>query len=102
MEPWSIGIISFFVMMFMVFVGVPIFISMLVAAFGGFVALYGGDMTMALTQFTNAPFNLGANYNYAVLPMFMLLGALTGETGIAEGAFSSMKSFLGRIKGGIW
>lgn len=101
MEPWSIGIISFFVMMFMVFVGVPIFISMLVAAFGGFVALYGGDMTMALTQFTNAPFNLGANYNYAVLPMFMLLGALTGETGIAEGAFSSMKSFLGRIKGGL-
>lgn len=101
MEPWLIGVICFLVMMFMVFVGVPIFISMLVSAFGGFVALYNGDLTMALTQFTNAPFNLGANYNYAVLPMFMLLGALTGETGIAEGAFTSMKAFLGRIKGGL-
>lgn len=101
MEPWLIGVISFLFMMFMVFGGIPVFISMLVAAFGGFVALYHGDMTMVLTQFTNAPFNLGANYNYAVLPMFMLLGALAGETGIGEGAFSSMKAFLGRIKGGL-
>lgn len=101
MEPWLIGIIFFFVMMFFVFIGVPIFISMLVAAFSGFITLYNGDLTMVYTQFTSAPFNLGANYNYAVLPMFMLLGALTGETGIAEGAFSSLKSFLGRIRGGL-
>ncbi len=101
MEPWVIGIICFLLMMFMVFVGIPVFVSMMMASFVGFIALYGGDMTMALTQFTNAPFNLGANYNYAVLPMFMLLGALTGDTGIAEGAFKAMKAYLGRIKGGL-
>jgi len=100
-DPWMIGVITFLAMMIMVFAGVPIFVSMMVASFGGFVALYGGDVTMAVTQFTNAPFNLGANYNYAVLPMFMLLGALTGETGIAKGAFTSMKAFLGRIQGGL-
>lgn len=101
MEAWVIGILVFLLMVTMVFVGIPIFISMLVASFIGFAALYSGDLTMALTQFTNAPFNLGANYNYAVLPMFMLLGALAGETGIAEGAFASLKAFLGRIKGGL-
>lgn len=101
MESYVIGLIIFLFMMFLVFVGIPVFISMLVSAFVGFAALYNGDFTMAITQFTNAPFNLGANYNYAVLPMFMLLGALAGETGIAEGAFASMKAFLGRIKGGL-
>ncbi len=101
MEPWAIGILCFLLMMFMVFVGISVFVSMMVASFVGFIALYGGDMTMVLTQFTNAPFNLGANYNYAVLPMFMLLGSLTGDTGIAEGAFTSMKAFLGRIRGGL-
>jgi len=101
MEPWLIGLIMFAFMLAMVFFGIPVFISMLVSSFIGFVVLYGGDFTMALTQFTNAPFNLGANYNFAVLPMFMLLGALAGETGIAEGAFKSVKAFLGRISGGL-
>lgn len=101
MEPWSIGLLVFLLMMVIVFVGVPVFVAMLVSAFVGFVALNGGDLTLAITQFTNAPFNLGANYNYAVLPMFMLLSALADETGIAKGAFASIKMFLGRIRGGL-
>ncbi|MCI8538556.1 MAG: TRAP transporter large permease [Oscillospiraceae bacterium] len=100
MEPWLIGILVFLLMMVMVFAGFPIFVSMLSCAFLGFVVLYGGDPKMALNIFTTYPFELGANYDYAVLPMFMLVGALAGETGIAEGAFSSMRAFLGRIKGG--
>lgn len=96
-----VGIITFLGMMVMVFIGVPVFISMLSACFVGFIVLYGGDMTMVITQFTTAPFELGGNYNYAVLPMFMLVGALAGATGIAEGAFDSMKAWLGRIKGGL-
>ena len=101
MEPWLVGILAFLLMMVMVFTGIPVFISMLVSALVGFVVLFDGTWTMALTQFTQAPFNLGANYNYAVLPMFMLVGALAGETGIAEGAFRSMHAWLGRIKGGL-
>jgi tripartite ATP-independent transporter DctM subunit len=88
-------------MMALVFAGIPIFISMLTAAFAGFIILSSGNLTLMLTKFTTAPFDLSANYNYAVLPMFMLVGALAGETGIAEGAFASMKAWLGRIKGGL-
>ena len=101
MEPWLVGLIIFAIMMVMVFAGIPIFVSMLSCAFLGFVVLYGGDMKMALNIFTTYPFDLGANYNYAVLPMFMLVGALAGETGIAEGAFKSVHAFLGRVKGGL-
>ncbi len=96
-----VGLIAFLVMMVMIFCGIPVFVSMLVAAFGGFMVLYGGNPVMMVTKFTTAPFELGANYNYAVLPMFMLVGALAGETGIANGAFSAMKSWLGRVKGGL-
>ena len=101
MPAWLIGLIVFGIRMVMVFAGIPIFLSMLTCAFFGFVALYGGDMKMALNIFTTYPFDLGANYNYAVLPMFMLVGALAGETGIAEGAFKSVHAFLGRVKGGL-
>ena len=95
-----VGIITFLVMMAMVFAGIPVFISMLVTACGGFIALYHGNVLMMVTKFTTAPFELGANYNFAVLPMFMLVGTLAGETGIAGGAFSAMKTWLGRVKGG--
>lgn len=96
-----VGIVTFLVMMVMVFAGIPVFISMMVSACGGFVVLFHGDITMMLTKFTTAPFEYGADYNFAVLPMFMLVGALAGETGIAGGAFDAMKKWLGRVKGGL-
>ena len=89
-----VGLVTFLVMMVMIFAGIPVFVSMLASAFGGFIALYQGNLTMMITKFTTAPFELGANYNYAVLPMFMLVGALAGETGIAGGAFAAMKAWL--------
>lgn len=101
MEPWLIGLIVFGLMLVMVFAGIPLFVSLLSCTFIGFVWLYGGDLKMALNMFTTYPFDLGGNYNYAVLPMFMLVGALAGETGIAEGAFQSVHAFLGRVKGGL-
>ncbi len=96
-----IGLVFFAAMMVMIFAGIPVFISMLVASFGGFIAISFGVMNMTMTQFTDSIFNLGANYNFAVLPLFMLVGALAGATGIAEGAFNSMHKWLGRVKGGL-
>lgn len=101
MSAWVIGLLVFAIMLIMVFAGIPIFVSLLSCSFLGFAWLYGGDLKMALNIFTTYPFELGANYNYAVLPMFMLVGALAGETGIAEGAFKAIHTFLGRVKGGL-
>ena len=96
-----IGIIFFLIMMVMIFCGIPVFISMLTASLAGLVVIMHGNPTMMLTQFTQGVYNLGANYNYAVLPLFSLVGALVGETGVAEGAFACLESWLKRIKGGL-
>ena len=96
-----IGIIFFLIMMVMIFCGIPVFISMLTASLAGLVVIMHGNPTMMLTQFTQGVYNLGANYNYAVLPLFSLVGALVGETGVAEGAFSCLESWLKRVKGGL-
>ncbi|MCF0229824.1 MAG: TRAP transporter large permease subunit [Parasporobacterium sp.] len=94
-----IGIGIFVLLMVLVFMGIPIWISMLGSAFLGFLLLGGGKILSL--QFTQAPFSLGANYTYAVLPLFMLVGSLAGETGIAQGAFEAMNKWLGRTRGGI-
>ena len=96
-----IGIIVFVIMMVLIFMGVPIFVSLLSSSFVGFLWFTGGNPALMLSKFTATPFDLAANYNYAVFPMFMLVGALAGETGIAGGAFKAMHSWLGRIRGGL-
>ena len=101
MSPALIGVIFFLLMMVMIFVGIPVFISMLVSAFFGFIVINGGNMAMVLTQFTTGIYGLGANYNYAVLPMFALVGTLVAETGIAEGAFNCFHRWLSRVRGGL-
>ena len=101
MSAAAIGGIVFLIMMVLIFMGVPIFVSLMSSAFIGFLWVMDGNTAMMLTKFTATPFDLAANYNYAVFPMFMLVGSLAGETGIAGGAFKAMHSWLGRIKGGL-
>ena len=86
-----IGLLVFAGMLVLVLLGVPIFLSMLAGSFVGFILL--GGIRMMVVQFTTAPFSLGANYTYAVLPLFMLVGSLASVTGIAQGAFDSMRSY---------
>ncbi len=100
MSAATIGILCFLLMMFMVFVGIPVFISMLTASMVGFLALSGGNPAMMYTQFTAGIYNLGANYNYAVLPLFSLVGALVVETGVEEGTFKCFEAWLKRGTGG--
>ena len=93
------GLWVFAGMIALVLLGVPIFLSMLTGSFVGFLAL--GGLRMMVVQFTTAPFSLGANYTYAVLPLFMLVGSLASVTGIAQGAFDAMHKWLGRVRGGL-
>ena len=101
MSAAAIGGVVFLIMMVLIFMGVPIFVSLMSSAFLGFLWVMDGNTAMMLTKFTATPFSLAANYNYAVFPMFMLVGALAGETGIAGGAFKAMHNWLGRIRGGL-
>ena len=94
-----IGLLVFAGMIALVLLGVPIFVSMLAGSFVGFIAI--GGVRMMVVQFTTAPFSLGANYTYAVLPLFMLVGSLASVTGIAQGAFDAMHKWLGRVRGGL-
>ncbi len=101
MSASMIGIIVFFIMLALVFIGCPVFVSLLSASFLGFIWINGGNMAMLVSKFTVTPINLASSYTYAVLPMFMVVGALAGETGIAGGAFKAMHTWLGRIRGGL-
>ena len=96
-----VGLGGFAVMLAMVLAGVPIFVTLLTVTFGGMAILLHGDMTMLLQQFKSAPFAIAASYQFAVLPLFMLLGVLAGETGVGKGAYDAVAKWTNR-KAGIF
>ena len=99
MSASMIGLVGFIVMFVMIMIGVPVFVSMLTVALVGIWVTAGPNMMWM--QFTQSPINTAASFNYAVLPLFMLLGTLAGESGIAGGALRCMRKWLGRSRGGI-
>ena len=99
MSAATVGILGFVAMFIMIMIGVPVFVSMLSVAFVGIWYVAGPNMVWS--QFTQGPMNTAASFNYAVLPLFMLLGTLAGESGIAGGALRCMRKWMGKSRGGI-
>lgn len=99
MSPVMIGFLVFMGMIILVMLGINIFVAMLAGAMVGFFIIGGSNMVVM--QFTEAIINLSNSYTYAVVPLFMVVGTLAGETGLASGAYSSMKKWLGRFRGGL-
>ncbi len=94
-----IGALLFLLMTVMILSGIPLAVSMMSCSFLGFYLI--GGLNVAATQFTNAFYTLAADYNFAVIPLFMVMGQLCGDTGIAAGAYSAAKKWLNNVKGGL-
>lgn len=93
------GLIVFLLMFALILFGVPIYLSMLAASFVGF--WWIADVNYMVSQFFSAPFALSATYSYCVIPLFMIVGVLAADTGIAGKAFSAMKVWFGKLRGGL-
>ncbi len=96
-----VGLGGFAVMLAMILLGIPIFVSLLAVTFAGLVILSHGDLTQVFHQFMTAPYARAADYTLAVLPLFMLVGVLAGETGVGEGAYSAVAKWTNRVRGGL-
>lgn len=95
-----IGALCFLLLMILIFHGFPIAIAMFVSSALGFLIINDWNIAILEAQFSATFFNTSASYDFAVLPLFILLGTLAGVTGVAEQAFSTIRTWLGKVKGG--
>ena len=94
-----VGLSCFVGMFALVMLGVPIFISMLVGALAGFWLVGGAGL--AFQQFSTAPYFISASYMLAVIPLFVLMGIIAGESGIAESSYKAVSKWVGGLRGGV-
>ncbi len=92
-------LIIFVAMIALTLVGVPVAISLFGSSIVGFFVL--GGSKLVISQVSGAVMQLSASYTFAVIPMFIALGALAGDTGIAGDALYCMNKWLCKRKGGL-
>jgi tripartite ATP-independent transporter DctM subunit len=78
---------------------VPIGVAMGVVGVLGFGALTG--MAPALNLLGNVPLTVLSDYNLAVIPMFILMGAFASESGMSRELFSAGRAWFGHRRGGL-
>ncbi|WP_325228273.1 TRAP transporter large permease [Oscillibacter sp.] len=89
-------IVLFFVLSLM---GVKICYSMLASGIVGILLLSGLRGTMAVVS--TALFSMVSSFDYAVLPMFILMATIITESGMGTSLYASCRTWLGHLPGGL-
>jgi C4-dicarboxylate transporter, DctM subunit len=99
MTPFVVGIIGLVVMTLLLFLGTPIGLAMGVVGAAGFAYIAG--FNAMLGQLRTIPFSTFADYNFSVIPLFILMGLLCFNAGLSKNLFSTVYAWLGNLRGGL-
>lgn len=99
MSPAEIGLIGVAVLILLLFLGVHVGFALIVVGFAGFAWICGLDSGIAQMGIT--PFAKINNYGFAVIPLFLLMGAFVANSGIGKDAYDTVRAWVGQVRGGL-
>jgi C4-dicarboxylate transporter DctM subunit len=94
-----VGAIGMLFLLALVFIRIPVAISLALVGFVGYAALEG--WSKATTVLGQAPFDIAGAYALSVVPLFVLMGELASTTGMSSKLFRGTKSMFGTVKGAL-
>jgi tripartite ATP-independent transporter DctM subunit len=98
--PTAIGAISVLGMLILLLAGMPIGTALIVLSFIG-LWLVRGNETIAINAVGLAASSAISNYDFAVIPLYVLMGLLVEKADVGRDAFSVAASLLRRVRGGL-
>ena len=94
-----IGGVGVFALFALLLLRVPVWIALTLVGFLGNAFVLGLDPTFALSG--TVPFDVGSNYDLAVLPLFILMGEVASVTGLSGDLFKAARVILAGVRGGL-
>jgi C4-dicarboxylate transporter, DctM subunit len=91
-----IGFVSLFVLMLL---RVPVGMAMGLVGVTGFGYLVGGGPALKMVGQTSM--RTVTDYNFAVVPMFLLMGSFASTSGMSRELFRGANAFMGHLRGGL-
>ena len=99
MGPLAISLGSLACILLLIGLRVPIGVAMGSIAFLGFILLR--NVNVALSVVRDAPFVFAASWDLSAIPMFLLMGAVAGNSGIGTALFRAAVAWFGWMPGGL-
>ena len=93
------SLISIFVVLFLMWAGIPIFVSLGITGLLGIMALKGPHYALTILKVT--PYVGTANYLMAVVPLFIIMGHFAFKAGISNDLFAIGRKWLSKLPGGL-
>ena len=94
-----VAVAGFAAMFLMMLVRVPIGVAMALTGVGGFAAIAGWGP--ALNLLATSPVRTATDYNFSLIPMFILMGVLATASGMSKELFRAGYAWLGHFRGGL-
>lgn len=98
-DPVVIGLIGLGTLVVLIMLRVPVGATMGAVGFVGLSAIIGLGAT--IPNLAYVPFEAINRYEFAVIPLFTLMGAFVAESGIGQEAYTAARAWVGHIRGGL-
>src|SRR3954469_9200377 len=97
MTPEAVAIIGFVVLFVLMLLRVPVGMAMGLVGVSGFAYLSGGGPALKIVGHTSM--RTVTDWNFAVIPMFLLMGSFATTSGMSRELFRAGNAFLGHLGG---
>ena len=99
MTPTMMGLLSFAVLVVLIFLKIPVGFVMAIVGFAGFGLLVSWDASLNLIA--RDFFYVFSSYNLTVIPLFVLMGQVAHHSGMSGRLFNTAHKFMGHLPGGL-
>lgn len=99
MNDITVGILGVIILLFMFLTGLELCFSMALIGFIGFAYLksFNGALNMLAKDF----YDVFSSYGFTVLPLFLFMGQLAFNAGMAKRMYEAANRFIGHVPGGL-
>lgn len=100
MSALLVGTIGIVCLLALTGIGVPVGVAIATVGIVGMVASGGVDFMFA--TLTTLPYQTTSHYNFVVIPMFVLMGAIASSAGIVSEVYTAAHRWTAGIRGGLF
>lgn len=97
-EQMIVAVVGCVSVLALMLIRVPIAVSLASVAIAGFAYFVGPGPAMGIL--IDSPIRTVTNFNFSVIPMFVLMGALVAASGMSRELFRAANSWVGHLPGG--
>ena len=95
----AIAILGFVALFVLMLLRVPVGMAMGLVGVSGFAYIVGGPA--ALKNVGHTTMRTVTDYSFAVIPLFLLMGAFATTSGMSRELFRAANAFVGHLRGGL-